>query len=144
MFRYLIRACPASVDMKDDMHFTPLHYAVHFDNNEFAGTLLAEGGAKTDQKGHRLKSPFHFAKSPIMIKLLMEYTTDPADPYKKKLNKDEVARKENGHCFCNLKYVLRSPPETSESRKKIVAAAKYIGCKCNCLKGQPKSSRTIS
>ena len=118
----MIKTCPESVCKQDSLGFTPLHYAVQSDNPDLARILLQDGAAKTDVKGHRNKIPIHFAKSPTMVKLLIENKTNPEDPYVKKLSVKQG-------CGCNIKYVHREPAKTG-SRKSHIVGSEYVKCKC--------------
>ena len=84
----MLSICPESVNDVDVKGHTPLHIAVKMSNERFVRMLLLDGNAKTGLKGHRLKTPLHYAKVPSIVKILMGNLSDAKDPCHKMCEKD--------------------------------------------------------
>ena len=84
----MLSTCPECVNDIDIKGHTPLHVAVKMSNEHFVRMLLLNGDARTGVKGHRLKTPLHYAKLPSIVKILMENLSDNKDPYHKMYMKD--------------------------------------------------------
>ena len=93
---------------KDYRHFTPLHYAAK-SGSEINTQLILQNLSQYDDnaipddeinaKGHRLKTPLHKARSPKVVKLLIDYN---ADEYLKMMEKSEGKKCEESECNCNI------------------------------------------
>ena len=53
---------------------------------------MLDGNANTGVKGHQLKTPLHYAKTPSIVNFLIKNVTNGMDPYNKTLNKEDVNR----------------------------------------------------
>ena len=85
----------ANVDAVDYQGFTPLHIASKAGNEEIC-TLLLEGNASPNIKGHRSKTPLHKAKHPKIVQLLVQ---NGANPYSKMKDKGDPDGLEYHSCF---------------------------------------------
>ena len=92
---------------KDYRHFTPLHYAAK-SGSEVNTQLILDNLSNDDEdrfyeqinaKGHRLKTPLHKARSPKVVKLLID---NSADEYLKMMDKSEGKKCYESECKCNL------------------------------------------
>ena len=59
---------------------------------------MLDGNANTGVKGHQLKTPLHYAKTPSIVNFLIKNVTNGMDPYNKTLNKEYVNRSN-----CNIR-----------------------------------------
>ena len=97
-YRFLIETSPESVNSIDVKGYTPLHYAVKFGNEEKV-KLLLEINDDDDQnycyrrlqigkKGHGLVTPFHYAKLPSVLKLLMDHSRKEVEEEEERLENE--------------------------------------------------------
>ena len=116
----MIANCPESVHNVDIRGQSPLHIAVKMGNENFVKTLLLDGNAQTGVKGHRLKTPLHYAKTPSIVKLLMGNLSHWDDPYHKMLLQlNEYDNKCNAiGRFVSLQNLYQCSCNENESKKK--------------------------
>lgn len=89
---------------KDYRHFTPLHYAAK-SGNEMKTQLILDNLTPDEEmyygelnaKGHRLKTPLHKARSPKVVKLLLD---SGADEYLKMMKKEDGDECYKNECKC--------------------------------------------
>ena len=92
------------VNAKDYKHFTPLHYAAK-SGSEINTKLILDNLSQDEElyydeinaTGHRLKTALHKARSPKVVKLLLDYG---ADEYLKIMEKEEGKQCAINECRC--------------------------------------------